>query len=80
LIRDILLSPNENGYLLMALNYEKGYVGKFELRIESDERLISVEESESVFSSKYKSTIKGVWSNQTAGGCCSEFNFFKNPQ
>ena len=78
--RTITLSPNENGYLLLCLNYDKGYIGNFELTVNSNKKNFSIEDSSELRKLGYTKYLKGFWSKENAGGCMSELNFYKNPR
>jgi len=75
----ILLKPSEFGYLLVCLNYVKGYEGSYELIISSDNEL-QIKESKELLNLKGLVEIQGAWKKNNNGGCCSELLFYKNPQ
>ena len=79
-IRKITLLPSEKGYLLLCLNYDKGYIGNFDLTVNSNKKNFSIEDSSELRKLGYTHQLKGVWNKENAGGCMSELNFYKNPR
>lgn len=69
---EVELSPNDNGYLVLCLNYEKGYTGKFKLDINTDEELESIKDSSEMMKLAFTNKVKGFWAKENAGGCMSE--------
>lgn len=73
---EIILKPNSKGYLILCLNYEKDYEGNFELILFSDNEISELTDANELTMLQYSSVLKGFWTKQSAGGCCSEFNFY----
>ena len=79
-IRTITLLPNQKGYLLLCLNYDKGYTGNFDLIVNSNKKNFAIEDSSELMKLGYTYQLKGFWNKENAGGCMSELNFYKNPR
>lgn len=77
--REITLLPNKKGYLLMCLNFEKNYVGDYELTLFSDHLLADFENFENYFGVSCK-TLYGCWNEFNCGGNFECDSFFLNPQ
>ena len=74
---DLYHSPY--GYLLLCLNYEKGYEGSYELCIESDDE-VSVISNNMLLKLEGMKEIEDIWDKNNSGGCCCEVSFYRNPQ
>lgn len=77
-ICDFPIKNSENPYLLLCLNYEKGYEGSYQLEIGSTSAF-EIKENSNLLELKGKKTLKGKWNEQNYGGCSSEISFYKNP-
>jgi len=76
---EVNLKPNENGYLVLCLNYEKGYTGQFKLTVNSDEPIETIKDASDMMKLAFTHKMKGFWAKENAGGCMSELTFYKNP-
>jgi len=77
--REVLLKPNELGYLVICLNAEKGYTGTFKLTLLSDNLIDNLSDSSNIIKLGYPYNVKGSWAKENSGGCMSEMTFYKNP-
>ena len=64
----IRLKPNKYGYLLLCLNFKKGYLGKFQLEIFANKKDIKFKLGNKIFPDKEIYTNTGKWLIETAGG------------
>lgn len=58
---EIVLKPNNKGYLILCLNYEKDYEGNFELILRSDNEILGLSDSNELTKLQYSSVLKGFW-------------------
>jgi hypothetical protein len=74
------LESNELGYLVVCLNLNKTYYCRFELEINSDQKLKKVVQNSGNNQKKLKYELKGKWTEATSGGPPEDFCFMKNPK
>lgn len=77
-ICDFPIKVYDNPYLLLCLNYEKGYEGSYQLEIGST-NAFDIKENSNLLELGSKKTLKGKWDEKNCGGCSSEILFYKNP-
>lgn len=77
--KELKFKPNQYGYLVICLAKEKGFLGTYELVIESEKPISNIQESaKSLTKMRFAYKTDGTWNSETAGGNMSEITFYKN--
>lgn len=65
--REINLKINTNGYLILCINYKKGYIGKFEISFFSDKKLQKIDTFQNYFQKKHNKIVESNFDIKNCG-------------
>ena len=76
--KEIMLLPNENGYLFLCVNFDEGSEGVFKFTLNCFGEVLSITPSTKLMKMKYEYSIAGSWTRDCAGGCITDTKFYLN--